>query len=165
MIDLDIDDEEKKLVTLEFGFKDIVKMSAFPWEWEDASIDEIKLVDIFSFIKAKDRPIFMDELYRILVVGGKASIIVPYYSTALAFSDYAAEWPPICEQSFLYFNKAWRKANELNRPVKADFDFTYGYVLAPEVATRAQEVQSNQVKNYWNTVQRLQVNMIKTEEV
>ena len=147
------------------GYEHLDELSVYPWKWESDSIDEFKCVDVLGYIKAPDRPKFMDELYRILVDGGKAVIIVPYYSTAQSYADYAVEWPPICEQSFLYFNKSWRLLNNLeSRGIKADFEFNYGYILDPEIASRSIEVQSRRVKNEWNTVQRIQATLTKNSD-
>ena len=161
MVDID-DNVERIPVIVETGFKDTALLNTFPWSWDDESVDEFKCVDAFCYVPAHQRPIFMDELYRILSVGGRGTIIVPYYATALAVADYAMEWPPLSEHSFLYFNKKWREANSVSdRPIKADFDFTYGYLLEPDIATRATEQQADQVKHHWNVAQRLQMNLIK----
>ena len=156
----------EKPIKLSLAYPDLSTLLEFPWAWTDNSVEEFLCTDVMHYVPGKLRPRFMDELYRILIPGGKATIIVAYYSTSLAFADYNLEWPPLCEQSFLYFNKGWRDANKLPYPVKCDFDFTYGYILVPEVATRSTEVQTFQVKSYLNTVQRLQVILTKrTSEV
>lgn len=142
-------------------YVDLPKLLKFPWPWKDGSIEEMSITDCFHYVPAGDRGRFMEELYRVLVPEGKALIIVAYYSTALAFADYHLEWPPVCEQSFLYFNKGWREANKLPYEIKADFDFTYGYLMTPDTASRSAEVQTFHVKNYLNTVQRLQVALTK----
>ena len=46
-------------------------------------------------------------------------------------------------------------------PIKADFDFTYGYAIDPETAARPQEAQAFWLKHYTNTALDLQVVLIK----
>ena len=88
------------------------------------------------------------------------NVLVCYWSSPRAIQDPAMEWPPICEQSFLYFNKGWRETNQL-LPIKADFDFSYGYAVDAETAARNQESQSFWIKHYLNTANDLQVALTK----
>lgn len=151
----------KAPLKVDLGYKDLPELRKFPWKWADRSVEELKCSDVLHYIPARDRGKFMDELYRILAPKAQATIIVAYYSTTLAVADYMLEWPPMCEQSFLYFNKEWRVANGVPHELKADFDFTYGYLMPPDVANRTQEQQTFQVKHYNNTVTRLQVVLTK----
>jgi hypothetical protein len=74
-------------------------------------------------------------------------------------------WPPVAESSFLYFNKDWRDANKLNHYLgTCNFNFTYGYLLDPETAGKAQEVQYHYIKHYTGAVSDLQVNLEKIHE-
>jgi len=133
---------------------------SFPYA--DNSVKEVNVVGVLEFIEGKDRPKFMDEIYRVLVPEGKASFAVAYWNTSMGYQDYAYAWPPLCEQSFLYFNKGWREANGLkDRPVKCDFDFTYGYQVIPEVQNKNDETRSFHLRFYNNAVQNLQVVMVK----
>ena len=157
--------KEPDPVKLELGYTDISKLRKYPWLWADGSVAECTITDVFHYIPARERASFMDELYRVLVVGGKATMITAYYSTAMAIADFNLEWPPICEQSYLYFNREWRENNKLPYKINADYDFTYGYLLVPDVAGRSNEVQTFQVRSYLNTVQRLQVALVKRAPV
>ena len=142
---------------LDLGYADRTKLMTFPWPWKDNSIKEVKITDVIAFVPAMSRPTFMDELYRIMTDDATATIISVYYSTLGAVSDFRVEWPPISESSFLYFNAEWRKMNQVEHPMKCDFDFTYGYTLTPEIAARHADVQAQAVKSDLNTVQRLHV--------
>lgn len=140
---------------------DLLKM---PWPWADNSVAEAHCSHFFEHLPALQRPAFMDELYRVLVVGGSATIVVPYYNSMRAIQDYSHQWPPVAESSFLYFNKGWREANRLTHGVydlKSDFDFTYGYVFNPQWASRAEETRTFAVAHYTNAVMDLQVNLTK----
>ena len=92
------------------------------------------------------------------------TVIVPYWSSPRAVQDPTHQWPPIVEQSFLYFNAEWRKANKLEHYLgKCDFDFTYGYLAEQDTANRSQESQQFWVKHYIGAVNDLQVNLVKRD--
>lgn len=83
----------------------------------------------------------MDELHRIVIPDGKITIITPDSGSNRAIQDFTHEWPPICPETFLYFNKKWREDNKLTHyPIKrADFDFGYSFSINPQYAGRSQE--------------------------
>jgi hypothetical protein len=104
----------------------------------------------------------MDELYRVLVVGGKCQIWVPYYSSMRSVQDPTHAWPPVAESSFLYFNKEWRKQNLLDHyPVRCDFDFSYSYLVDGIWGMRNDETKAFAIRNYLNSVTDLQVELVK----
>ena len=134
----------------------------FPWPWKDNTVEEVHCSHFFEHVPGVLRGQFMDELHRILIVGGKATIITPYWANSRAIQDYTHQWPPVAEQSYLYFNKSWRDANKLSHYLcKCDFDFTYGYMPDPDTATRSQESQNFFIKHYIHAVSDLQVNLTK----
>jgi hypothetical protein len=69
----------------------------------------------------------------------------------------------ISETSFLYFNKAWREVNKIDHCIGAecDFDFQYGYVLAPYWANRNEEARAFAIQHYINVVSDIQVILTK----
>ena len=100
----------------------------------------------------------MDELYRVMKVDAKATIICPYYASMRSVQDYSHQWPPVCEASFLYFNKGWRVQNKLDHyDVHCDFDFGYGYAMQPDWAARNDETRGFGVRHYWGVVNDVQV--------
>lgn len=172
------------------GFKgvDIVKTSStqyvqdllqFPWkQFADNSVDEIECSNFVEHIPHGDSrhdPFFQffDEIYRILkpaeydpnnpniATKGFARIVCPYYSSMRAWQDPTHQ-RAISEASFLYLNKQWRIDNKLDHyPVSCDFDFNYGYVLAPEWQNRSQETQTFAIQHYMNVVTDIQVQLMK----
>ncbi len=172
------------------GFKgvDIVKTKGvdyvqdllkFPWtQFKDNSVDEIECSNFVEHIPhgdSRDDPFFQffDELHRILKPAefdpanpniptkGIARIVCPYYSSMRAWQDPTHQ-RAISEASFLYLNKQWRIDNQLDHyPVECDFDFSYGYVLAPEWQTRSQEAQAFAMKHYINVITDIQVLITK----
>ena len=139
-------------------------LTAFPWPYADSSVEECLIIHKFEYIPAKLRVPFMEELYRIMTVDGKANFVCCYWSSPRSIQDPDLEWPPVCEQSFLYFNRGWREANKLS-PIKADFDFGYGYSVDPETAGRNQESQAFWIKHYNNTANDVQLTLTKRAPV
>jgi len=147
-------------------------------ELPSESVEEIICSFLFNRIPAGKRMEFMDEIYRVLVKGGRVLITVPYWSSMRAVQDYGHSWPPVVEQTFLYFNKAWRDAQKFNEAFappylkewldsatnyegKCDFEFTFGYVFDNDTATRADDTRAHWVKHYVNSVTDLQVTLVK----
>lgn len=175
--------EEKKLLKLDLGcgdnkkegftgvdkFKtdsvDIVHdLFVYPWPFEDASVEEVHCSHFFEHIPGMDRPKWIDELYRVLAPGGKATLITPYARSPRATQDFTHMWPPISEETYLYFNKSWREANKLTHGyygMTADFDYTYGYSIDPNWQMRADEARGFAMRHYNNVIHDLWVTLIK----
>jgi hypothetical protein len=148
---------KKKLIKLDLSYPDRAKLLHFPWPWQDGSVEEFNCAEILQYVPGKKRLQFMEELYRVLAPEGKAVILTSYYASSMAFADYEVEWPPVCEQTFLFFNRQWREAMKITAPIKCDFEFNYGFGYSPEVAARSTEVQSEFLKSRLNVAQKLQV--------
>lgn len=136
----------------------------FPWPWKSGSVAEIHCSHFFEHIPARKRPLFMDECYRIMKPGAQMTMIFPYWSSARAVQDFTHEWPPVCEWSFLYFNKGWRESNKLTHgayDIKADFDFGFGHMLDPDIAVRNDEYRANAVKHWLNAVTDAQITLTR----
>ena len=151
----------------------------FPWaQFADNSVDEIECTCFVEHIphgNSYNDPFFQffDEIHRILkpaefdannpniATTGFARISCPYYSSSRAWWDPTHQ-RAISEQSFLYLNKQWRIDNKLDHyPVSCDFDFSYGYTIAPEWQNRSQEAQSFAIQHYLNVVTDIQVLLTK----
>src|SRR5882757_3084042 len=172
------------------GFKgvDIMKTSStdyvqdllkFPWsQFKDNSVDEIEISHFVEHIphgNGSEDPFFQffDEIHRILKpaefdpnnpnipLKGFMNIVSPYYSSMRAWQDPTHQ-RAISEASFLYVNKQWRIDNKLDHyPVTCDFDFSYGYIVAPDWQNRSQESQAFAIQHYINVVTDIQVMLIK----
>ena len=140
---------------------DIPNPQEFPWPREADSVDELTCAGVFEFVPGKLRGRFMDEVYRVLKPTGKATFAVPYWNTARGVWDFRYEWPPLCEQSFLYFNKDWREANNIKTDLVCSFDYTYGYACEAETAARNEESRSFYIKHYTNCVDALHLMLTK----
>lgn len=131
------------------------------WNHKAGTVDEIVCEHIFHLVPGPTRGKFMDEVHRILKTGGKILISVPYYSHMRAVQDFMHAWPPVCEASFLYFNKQWREANKIEYPMTCDFDFSYGYSAESETAAKNDETRAFWIKHYTNSVTDLQAVLTK----
>ncbi len=67
------------------GIDMVHDLNIYPWPWKSNSIDEILILDVLEhlndFVKA------MEELHRILKVGGRVTIRVPYWNHSCAYID------------------------------------------------------------------------------
>lgn len=132
-----------------------------PWNIPSESVDEAYSGYLLSRIPGQDRMKWMAELWRVLVPNGKCTVVVTYWASPRSVQDPFCVWPPLVEQSFLYFNKNFREQNKIEFNGDCDFDFTYGYTLDPETANKSDEVRAHWIKHFNNAVQDLQVVLTK----
>lgn len=138
----------------------ICDLEEYPWNF--AKPDTVDEINCSHYIEhTEDMIKFMDECHRILKVGGKLTIVAPYYNSIRAWQDPTHK-RAISEASFIYFNKAWREANKLEHyGIKSDFDFSYAYNMDNMWASRSQEARDFAVKHYTNVVSDIFVTLIK----
>jgi SAM-dependent methyltransferase len=147
------------------GVDQVVDLTKTPWPFKVASVEEVACNHFLEHLDGPQRVAFMEELYRVLKAGGKATIVTPYWASMRAVQDPTHKWPPVAESSYLYFNKGWRTANKLDHyAIRCDFDFTYGYNLPPEWTMKHQEVRDHAVRHYQNVVSDLIVTLTKREQ-
>jgi hypothetical protein len=135
-----------------------------PWPVDDGVVDEAACEHFFEHLTGPQRVKFMEELYRMLKPGAKTQVVTPYWSSMRAVQDFTHQWPPVCEYSFLYFNKGWREQNLLTHgpyDIKCDFDFGYGYGLDGDFMVKNNELQLYGVKHYNNVANDLIVTLTK----
>jgi hypothetical protein len=155
-------DSSKKIASCKLIDKLDITTPKFQFgRYKNGSVKEILCSDVFQYIPAKLRGAFMDELYRILVKEGKLTIVVPYWTSPRSIQDYRVEWPPLCEQSFLYFSKEWREAQKVNLKLKCNFSFTYGYTVDAQTNARNDETRTFYIRHYNNCVDALHMILTK----
>lgn len=82
---------------------DVVADLTRPWPWEESSVDEVRAHDVFEHMPDKRHS--MNELWRVLKPGGKATIEVPSAAKgAGAFQDptHVSYWTA---NDFEYYQK------------------------------------------------------------
>lgn len=112
----------------------------FPWPWPDASVDDVWCSHYFEHVPGRLRGRWMDELYRVLIPDGTATITVPTHDSPGAIQDFTHEWPPVCRESFFYFNREARRAMGLEHyPVSCNFQISglrEFFALIPQLEVR-----------------------------
>lgn len=138
----------------------------FPFE--DGSVDEAHASHFVEHLTADERIRFVNELHRVLRVGGQATIITPHWNSNRAYGDLTHQWPPVAEMWLYYLRKEWRDANaphtdaEHRTPGYAcDFEATWGYGLNHALLTRNPEYQQFALNNYKEAAQDLHATLTK----
>lgn len=137
------------------GVKHVWNLKNTPWPWADNSVAEAHASHFVEHLTAMERVGFWNELYRVLVPGGKCSIIVPHWNSNRAYGDPTHQWPPVSEMAFYYLKKGWRMQNaphsdaeHLKGGFNCDLDATWGYATRPDLQVRNQEYQQFAMQNY-----------------
>lgn len=126
-----------------------VDLLAFPWPWADGSVTEVHCSHFIEHIPMRETAegqdlffAFFDELHRVLVPGGKATVIWPALKTVRAFMD-PTHRRFIPAESLLYLDADWRKANALDHyRVKCDFAGSAVPTVPVETTLRHPEAQA-----------------------
>lgn len=134
----------------------VLDLTKMPWPWADGSVAEVRCAHFFEHLSSDDRIRFMEEVWRILVPGGKATITVPHGRSDGAVQDPTHQWPPVVENSFQYFN---REARELMRvshyPIRCDFDIELGIRFEAHWEARPQQEKVFALKHFDNVAKEI----------
>jgi predicted SAM-dependent methyltransferase len=161
--------EVTKVIGVDFadceGVDVVHDLTEFPYPFEDESVDAIFSSHFLEHLDGFERMKFFDECYRILKPKGKIRCIHPYYKSVRAIQDPTHKFPPISENSYLYWNKDWRVANKLTHGVydlKSDFDFTISYTWQDGAwANKNEEARNFAINHYFNVIADLIVDLVK----
>lgn len=139
-------------------------LTQFPYPFEDNSIDAVFTSHFLEHLNGKQRIKFFNELYRICKKGARLRHIHPYYKSSRAVQDPTHEWPAICEDSYLYWNKEWREMNKLGHYL-GDCNFVVESMhytwQDPKWATKVEEQRNFAIAHYFNVVADLIVTQVK----
>lgn len=149
--------KRKQLITEKLAITRDMDLRKIP----SASVQSATLSGVLEYMPGPDRGRFMDELHRILVPGGTATLSTPYWSNLRAYEDFTYAWPPLSDASFLCFNKAYREQNRPHLKLSCDFDFVPGYSVEGDVANRSQESRDYALRHYTNVIQALHITLTK----
>lgn len=177
MVKLDIGCGSKKkdgfigIDRLKFDKVDIVcDVGVAPLPYEDNTVEEVHSSHFIEHLSAQERVYFMNELYRVMKPGAKATIIVPHFGSGRAYGDPTHQWPPVAEFWFYYLKKEWRVANAPHTDIdhwdngyRCDFDATWGYGIHPEISLRSQPQQQFAINFYKEAVQDIHATLVKRE--
>lgn len=136
--------------------------------YKDGSVDEIHCSHFIEHLTAQERVNFMNEIYRIMRVGAKATLIAPHWCSNRAYGDMTHCWPPISEMWFYYLSQKWRDDQVPHTDKKynkdgynCDFDATWGYSVHPAIQTRNQEYQQHAMGFFKEAAQDIIATLIK----
>lgn len=151
---------------------DIVTDLRDKWPWEDDSVDEVHASHFVEHLwHTPDRPErvhFANELWRVLKMGAKATIICPHWSSCRAYGDFTHAPNPVSEFWLFYLKREWREVNAPHNDIKwnpkgykCSFDATWGYSLEPATSQRNQEYQQFAMTYYVEARQDIIATLVK----
>lgn len=134
------------------------------WPWKAGSVGEVHCSLMLQYFTGEERITFFNKLYDVMAIGAQATVIVPYGQSNHATMDPLVCWPPMTEQSFLFWNKEWRVKNQVPaRGIECDFDFSYGFGFQNGWHMKAEEARQFALVQYINTVAILSVTMTRRD--
>jgi SAM-dependent methyltransferase len=93
-----------------------------------------------------ERVRFMNELWRVLVPGGKATIITPHWASNRAYGDFTHADKPVSEMFYYYLDRDWRAINAPDNDIEfnpdgysCDFSSELGHSVHPVVMDKGRE--------------------------
>lgn len=153
---------------IKFPGVDVVANLREQWPWEDNSISEVHCAHCLEHFTASERVHFVNELYRVLKPGAKATVIVPHWSSCRAYGDPTHQWPPVSEFFFYYLKREWRKANaphtdsdHIEWGFDCDFEVTWGFALEQTLLSRNTEYQQHAITFFKEACQDMIATFVK----
>ena len=147
----------------DFGQKWICDLRG-PWKWDDNSVEEVHCSHFVEHLTATERVHFVNELYRVLIPGGKAQIVVPHWASNRAYGDLTHQWPPVSEMWFYYLSRDWREQNAPHNDFyTCDFEATWGYSVNPAISARNQEYQQHALSFWKEAAMDIVATLVKRE--
>jgi predicted SAM-dependent methyltransferase len=144
----------------------IVDLRAFPWPWEDGSIEEIFSAHYVEHQTSIEWISFVEELYRILEPGAMVTIVHPNLKSARAFSD-PTHLDHIPAERWLYANKQWRTEGGLDRPPYPRCDFGIVNMIfgnfEPGLEFRSADAQQSALAGRWDAAQDIMAQLVKKD--
>lgn len=152
------------------GVDHVVDVTKERLPFKDASVSEVYTSHFIEHLTGIERVQFVNELYRVLVPGGKCTMIAPHWSSSRAYGDFTHQWPPIGEFWFYYLSRKWRldDGNAPHCDIKhsqhgytCDFECTWGYGMHPALVTRNTEYQQHALNFFKEAVQDIHATLTK----
>lgn len=150
------------------GVDHVVNLGRDPLPFDDGSVEEVHASHFLEHLTQTERCLLLNEMYRVMKPGAKATIVVPHWGSNRAYGDPTHQWPPVSEMFFYYLSKAWRTeqaphTDKANWPQGYDCDFeaVWGYSLHPSLNIRNAEYQQFAINNYREAVQDIHATLTR----
>lgn len=147
----------------EEGFAKMSAKEAWP-DVPDETVEYVVSAFDFHRLTQPERFRFMNETFRVLIPGGKVTLLLPEWKTDETWADPLYQWPPVNIESFKLYQRAWREANGYGSlDLVCDFDnaYHYGQQANPNIAVRNQDYQTHAKKHWVNVLDWISVTMTK----
>jgi len=143
-------------VSPESGAEIVHDLSVVPWPFEDESVEEVYSSHFLEHLDGIERMRFMDELYRVMKPGAKATVITPYWSWVGAIQDPTHKWPPIAERSYYYFNREMREQMGVSHyPIRCHFDLSFQVTAMPHMSSLSPQQYAHAHNHQLNAIAEL----------
>ena len=86
------------------GVDTVFDVRTSPWPWADNSVEEVHCSHFLEHLTATERVQFMNEMWRVMKEGAKATLITPHWGSNRAYGDPTHQWPPVSEMWFYYLD-------------------------------------------------------------
>ncbi len=130
------------------------------------NVDAVMMNGVLEQLDGIERIHFMKNLYDCLKPGGKAFCTVSHWSNPEAVMSPYSKWPPLCPESFGFFDAEVRKRSNYYDDKLDAINFDVGWVemYAPEWGDRADKVKEFAVRHYNNVLKGFAVTLTKREK-
>lgn len=144
----------------DFGGKvaHVLDVTAGPWPWADSTVAEANASHFLEHLTNLggrwERVRFFNELWRVLVPGGKCTLHLPHWCSNRYYGDPTHK-EPFSEMGFYYLSREWRRTQAPHTDAETnsdgyscDFEATWGYAVHPQVQLRNGEYQQFALQFY-----------------
>lgn len=169
-----------------------VDLCRFPWPWSDDSVEELRCSHFVEHVPSRcveERDIvltqnfktethfrdeiefvgrdmlcaFMEEAHRVLVPGGKFTVIAPHARSHGAFQD-PTHRRYLVEETFYYFDRQWRIENGVDHyTARCDFEIHIALRADPRQEAAMSRLSKHEIAQRWNLVDEIVCTMTKRE--
>jgi predicted SAM-dependent methyltransferase len=134
-------------------------INAYPWPLADSSVEEVSCTHVLEHLEHNarnpERVRFMNELHRVLVPSGRATIVTPHWASCRAYGDFTHADKPVSEMFWYYLSRQWRKTEAPDNDAEwnpdgytCDFQATWGYTMKPDLLLREEKHQRYALENF-----------------
>lgn len=145
---------------IDFGQKHVGNATDILKSFEENTVEEVYCSHFIEHLTWPERVDFLNELYRVMQVGAKCTLILPHWNSCRYYGDPTHK-EPMSEFAFYYLAKEWREQNAPHVDYTCDFEAVWGYSMHPSVVTRNQEYQQFAMANYKEAIMDVHATLTK----